>query len=167
VSLLALSLETGIDFAVRRFDGALAFSPISTRRRIASERVTALLVAHASMPATMDGGSRAETSGSLPVAGRPLFFGCTVIDLGMKWVYPKSKPEGSGSFRKNTTTSLPHAPLARADVNWELLLAPTSDRDGLDRDGRALSTARDDLRGNRNALAGLSNARHGFSAALQ
>jgi hypothetical protein len=59
-----------------------AFSPSSTRRRIASEGVSFRSDAHASTAAKTSGGTRAESNGLMPVAGRPV-------------VYTKSKPRGS------------------------------------------------------------------------
>jgi len=59
-----------------------------------------LATAQASISPTMGFGSRALTRGSLPVAGRPRrFFGCTLIDFAMIWVYLKSRPDGSANFR--------------------------------------------------------------------
>ena len=68
----------------RRF-GALGRAA-SINCRIASERVMLLRRAQASISAISSVGMRTPTSGSRPVAGRPRFFGLTVIDLGIKWV---------------------------------------------------------------------------------
>ncbi len=61
-----------------------AFSPISTRRRMASERVVSLSAAHSSIVATLASGIREDTIRPRPVAGRPrLFFWSTFIDFFM------------------------------------------------------------------------------------
>ena len=52
-----------------------AFRPISTRRRIASERVTPFAVAHASKLVMNSSESRKVREASLPVAGRPRLLG--------------------------------------------------------------------------------------------
>jgi hypothetical protein len=52
-----------------------AFKPISTRRRIASERVTPFAVAHASKLVMNSSESRKVREASLPVAGRPRLLG--------------------------------------------------------------------------------------------
>src|ERR1035437_7678933 len=58
-----------------------AFSPISTSRRIASERETSLTSAQASRAATVAGSRRAGIVSLYFVpAGRPLDFLCTVFD---------------------------------------------------------------------------------------
>jgi hypothetical protein len=59
-------------------------SPFSTRRLIASERDMPWSSAHSSSPAIRCGGMRTPTSGSFPVAGRPLFLGLTPIDFAMR-----------------------------------------------------------------------------------
>jgi hypothetical protein len=51
------------------------FRPISTRRRIASERVTPFAVAHASKLVMNSSESRNVREASLPVAGRPRLLG--------------------------------------------------------------------------------------------
>jgi len=69
-----------------------AFSPISTNRRMASERPGSSLccVAQASTAAIIAGGMRVLTSGSLPVAGRPRFLGVTFfVDDFIFRSYPK------------------------------------------------------------------------------
>jgi hypothetical protein len=56
--------------------------PISTSRRIASERVASFADAHASTSTMRGGGIRDVTCGSRPVAGRTrLFFDATFIDF--------------------------------------------------------------------------------------
>jgi hypothetical protein len=59
----------------------LDFSPISTRRRMASERVVSFAAAQASTLAIDPAGILATIWGSLPVGGRPLFLGITFIDF--------------------------------------------------------------------------------------
>jgi hypothetical protein len=80
-----------------------AFSPISTRRRMASERPgeSSCLAAHLSTAVRNSSDSLIAVTGSRPVAGRPpLFgFGTTDLDLAMFWYYHKSKPRGSVNFR--------------------------------------------------------------------
>src|SRR5438876_128620 len=66
----------------RRLCHFFAFSPISTRRRNASERVVSFAAAQASTSAISAAGILDVTCGSRPVAGRPrLFFGVTFIDF--------------------------------------------------------------------------------------
>jgi hypothetical protein len=60
-----------------------ALSPISTRRRMASERLASLAAAHDSTCAMSSFGIRAVTCGSLPVGGLPRFLGVTLIDLAI------------------------------------------------------------------------------------
>src|SRR5215471_6099408 len=77
-----------------KYRGGLYFSPrllcrfnlptraISIRRRIASERdgLSFCCLAQFSMANRVLGGSRTVRTGSWPVAGRPRFFGVTVIN---------------------------------------------------------------------------------------
>jgi hypothetical protein len=70
-------------FPDKRVHFPFAFSPNSISRRIASDRVAPFLVAHASMAAIVSGGTRDEINGSLPVAGRPVFFIGTKFDFAM------------------------------------------------------------------------------------
>jgi hypothetical protein len=58
-----------------------AFSPSSTRRRMASARLgrSSRSADHASMLAISSSGIRNDRTGSLPVAGRPRFFGMTLF----------------------------------------------------------------------------------------
>ncbi len=68
-----------------------AFSPSSTSRRNASERLVSFAAAQASTCAINGGGIRAAIWGSLPpFAGRPLrfFFGATIIDFFIITVVP-------------------------------------------------------------------------------
>src|SRR5258706_16318260 len=76
----------------------LAFSPSSTRRRMASARVgTSFFEAHLSTPASTFSGIRAVTAGSRPVAGRPRpLFLIFDIDGFMFYEYQKNKPRGRG-----------------------------------------------------------------------
>jgi hypothetical protein len=72
-------LETGrLDHHYR-----FAFSPSSTSRRIASDRLVSFAAAQASTSAINAGGIRAAMWGSLPVPGRPRFLGATLVDLFM------------------------------------------------------------------------------------
>jgi hypothetical protein len=67
-----------------RFSHFFALSPISTRRRMASERVVSFCAAHASTVATVASGIRDDTMTPRPVAGRPRpFFWSTFIDFFM------------------------------------------------------------------------------------
>jgi len=58
-----------------------AFSPISTSRRNASERVVLFALAQVSTSAMRAGGMRAAICGSFPVAGRPRRF------LGLAFIF--------------------------------------------------------------------------------
>ena len=61
-------------------DLVLVFSPSSTSRRMASDRLMSRAVAQAAT--SLNDGSRTVTAGSRPVAGLPtFFFWCTLIDL--------------------------------------------------------------------------------------
>jgi hypothetical protein len=71
--------ETPDHFAALFRFGALM--PSSSRRRTASDREISLAAAHASIASITSCGTRAVRNGSRPVAGRPRFFGVTVIDL--------------------------------------------------------------------------------------
>jgi hypothetical protein len=82
-----------------------AFSPSSTRRRMASERVVPFAVAHAAIATTTSVGTRAEISGSWPVAGRPLGFLCTDIAFFIFPVYTKGEPAGSVTFAAGSNSS--------------------------------------------------------------
>lgn len=77
-----------------------AFSPSSTRRRMASERVILCTTAQSSISAVRSAGSRTALTGSTPPAflGRPRDFLFTETDFFMFSVYRKYKPEGSSNF---------------------------------------------------------------------
>jgi hypothetical protein len=92
-------------------------SPSATRQRMALDRVVFLRDAHSSRALTMGAGIRAETIGSRPVAGRPLFFWSTFIDFFIFAVYQNSKTRGSCSFRPGSFRSYEAAGSAR----WFLL----------------------------------------------
>lgn len=69
----------------------VTFRPISTSRRIASDRVSgcSLATAQASIKAITFCGMRTGTIGARPpVRGRPLFFGATLIDFFIILVLP-------------------------------------------------------------------------------
>ena len=69
---------------LRELHFPFAFSPSSTRRRTATDRVVAYLAAHSSIAVTVAAGMREDTIGSRPVAGRPGFlFWSTFIDFFM------------------------------------------------------------------------------------
>jgi hypothetical protein len=89
---------------VRAFPDAahfFTFSPSSTKRRMAVERLSSssCLADQASTSLKVSFGRRIVTAGSRPVAGRPSFFWCTLIDLLIITVYQNSKPRGSANFR--------------------------------------------------------------------
>src|ERR1700730_15519277 len=70
------------------FVGVDSARPSSTRRRMASERDTApLLAAHLSIDAVSLGDRRIAETGSCPVAGRPLFFRFTGIGDFIFYLY--------------------------------------------------------------------------------
>jgi hypothetical protein len=72
-----------------------AFSPSSTRRRNASDRLVSFAVAQASTCTISSVGIREVTWGSRPVAGRPrLFFGVTFIDFFMIFGVTENRAEG-------------------------------------------------------------------------
>jgi hypothetical protein len=75
-----------------------AFSPISTNRRMASERETSCATAQASRAATVPSSKRAGiVSPNLTPAGRPLDFLCTVFDCLVMIIRVHEKR----SFRKD------------------------------------------------------------------
>jgi hypothetical protein len=76
--------------------GVFAFSPSSTRRRMASERETSFAAAHASSAATVWGSNRAGiVSLNFVPDGRPLDFLCTVFDcLAMNKRVHEKQAEG-------------------------------------------------------------------------
>jgi hypothetical protein len=77
-----------------------AFSPISTRRRIASERPNSFLTDQDSIASTIPFGKRVEIIGSTPSSlfGRPrALFLRTKIDFFIFLVYNKCRPEGTPS----------------------------------------------------------------------
>jgi hypothetical protein len=84
---------------LRFFD--LAASANSIRRRIASDRegLSFCCLAQLSMASRVLGGRRTVKTGSWPVAGRPRFFGVTVIDsLAISVLREKGASEPMGSF---------------------------------------------------------------------
>jgi len=74
-----------MDFLLNQFFG-LALSPISTRRRMASDKdgSSGSDSAQRTTDARISGDARNPISGSLPVAGRPRFLGLTFIDFTIK-----------------------------------------------------------------------------------
>src|SRR4051812_10098255 len=85
--------------AFRRTVG-VAFSPMSTKRRRASERdgLSACRAAHASIAAIFSSGRRNDSSGSCPVGGRPIFFGLLfLVDDCTVYVYIKGGESGFGA----------------------------------------------------------------------
>lgn len=78
-----------------------AFSPISTRRRMAGDRAGAssCFDAQSSTASNTSCGRRIVTAGSRPVAGRPRLFWCTLIDLTIFMVYQKYRAVGSRHFQ--------------------------------------------------------------------
>jgi hypothetical protein len=64
-----------------------------------------LAAPQASIASSRDWGNRTPTNGSVPVAGRPLFFRFTGIDGFILPFYVKSEPNGSGHFRPALTAT--------------------------------------------------------------
>src|ERR1019366_10814781 len=85
LSSLVSFLSFCIRGVARRFELAhfdFTFSPSSTSRRMASDRLTAPRLAQASISRIRAVGMRVLTNGSFPVAGRPRFLGVTFfVDL--------------------------------------------------------------------------------------
>jgi hypothetical protein len=89
-----------VDLAARSLH-LFAFSPISTRRRMASERLSSRASPHASTSAVISAGRRTALTGFThqDFRGRPRDFMFTEIGFFIFLVYRKCEPRGSGNFR--------------------------------------------------------------------
>ncbi len=89
MTLAASSAARTVPVAALGRDAGFAASPISTKRRMASDRggLSSSLAAHSSTAARNSADSLIAVTGSRPVAGRPpLFgFGTTDVDFDMFW----------------------------------------------------------------------------------
>jgi len=104
IKIRALKALAVYDALVRRIIPThfFAFSPSSTRRRMASERPgsSSCFAAQRSTFARNASERRIARTGSFPVAGRPtLFFSITLFDVAMNKYYQNSEPRGSANFR--------------------------------------------------------------------
>jgi hypothetical protein len=98
--LTAAALRALVDL-LRAFASAAPSAP-SIKLRIASDRVgrgSGWVAIQASRRSIISGGARNDAIGSVPVAGRPLFFGMTAIDFGINPSYGNS----AGPARSLTT----------------------------------------------------------------
>jgi hypothetical protein len=87
-----------------------AFSPSSTKRRMASERPSSssCMAAQASTFARSSSDRRIAVTGSRPVAGRPRpFFGTTLFDLGIKCITINASRGEVLSFRPGSNPNHP------------------------------------------------------------
>jgi hypothetical protein len=84
-----------------------ALSPISTSRRMASERLRSRFSPQSSISWVRSVARRTALTGSTPPAffGRPRDFLFTEIDFFIFSVYRKSKPRGSANFRPGSNPS--------------------------------------------------------------
>lgn len=96
----------------------LALSPISTSRRIASERLASCSSAQLSTSAVRASGKRTAETGSTPpfFFGRPRDFLFTEIDFFIFLVCRKCKPRGSDNFRPGSNAEQGSDPCPRLNL---------------------------------------------------
>ena len=94
-----------------------AFSPISTSRRVASERVgrSAWCSAHFTIAARSTGDARKPIMGSRPVAGLPRLFGLAFIDISEYWFSLKASRGEADTSAPALTQATEVKSMAQAD----------------------------------------------------